>query len=347
MGGMYCKKNKSIGMKEQVKAKVAIIIPAYNAAQTLPRTLDSLLAQTLKDIEIWVVDDGSKDDTLQVIEDYARNDYRIHPLHKKNGGAYSARRAAISKINAEFVGFVDADDTIEPTMYEDMYQFASTYKLDAARCDTDDDSKIGNQPEIFLTKEEVYKNVLYPLLVEGIGAASVWDHIYKVPSEGFVLHNSNIMMSDDMMINLQFLRNVTRYGHLHKGLYHYLVNDGSSVRNYRYKSVEDFQEIINYREEVLPIWYNVEADSMVQAQWVVKNAFNNFISACTARAENFSIRMTSVNGLLNIRQVKASVLRLWRLGYRNPAVRVLMLSYCGFRLPIVFLLLLKRRLLQR
>ena len=331
-------------MTDLKKAKVAIIILAYNAEKTLPKTLDSLLAQTLKDIEIWVVDDGSKDNTLRIIKDYSAIDARIHPLHKDNGGAYAARREAIDKVNAEYVGFVDADDTIEPTMYEALYTFASSHNLDAARCDIDVSPNVGKLPELYLGKKDVYQNVLYPLLVEGVGAASVWDHIYKVPLNGFKLHESNIMMSEDMMLNLQFLRDTTRYGHLHMGLYHYIINEGSSVRNYRPKSVDDFQEIINYREQVLPVWYDVDPDSVVQARWVVKNAFNNFISASTAKAESFSYRMNNVNKLLAIPQIKSSMCKLWKEGQIDIAVKTLKLAYSGLRVPVVLLLFLKRRM---
>ena len=338
------KENRIMNMDGK-KNKIAVIIPAYNAEHTISKTLDSLLNQTLKEIEIWVVDDGSIDNTYDVINAYSNKYPRIHTVKKENGGGYSARNAAINKINAEYIGFVDADDTIEPTMYEELYLFASKYTLDAARCDTDASPDIGKETELFLNKEEVFNNVFLPLLIQGIGAATVWDHIYKVPSEGFVLHNSNIMMSEDMMINLQFLRNVTRYGHLHKGLYRYLVNDGSSVRNFRSKNVQDFQEIINYREQVLPKWYNVSADSIDEAKWVIKNAFNNLISASTAKTNSFSERIANVKTLLDIKQVKASVDRLWEAKQINVPVRLLKLCYCGFSIPIVLAIYIKRRIL--
>ena len=113
---------------------ISVIIPAYNIAPWLPRCLDSILAQTYPKLEIIVVDDGSADNTRQVMEDYAARDGRIRPIFKENGGVTSARLAGVAAATGEWVGFSDGDDAIDPDMYRHLLENAHTYDADISHC---------------------------------------------------------------------------------------------------------------------------------------------------------------------------------------------------------------------
>ena len=113
---------------------ISVIIPAYNVAPWLPRCLDSVLAQTYSKLEIIVVDDGSADNTRQVMEDYAARDGRIRPIFKENGGVTSARLAGVAAATGEWVGFADGDDAIDPDMYRHLLENAHTYDADISHC---------------------------------------------------------------------------------------------------------------------------------------------------------------------------------------------------------------------
>ena len=99
-----------IEYNNKFKPKISVVIPVYNAVQYLPQCLDSILSQTLQDIEVICVDDGSTDDSLVVLNKYQRKDCRIHVLIQKNSGAGPARNCAIQHGSGEFVAFMDADD---------------------------------------------------------------------------------------------------------------------------------------------------------------------------------------------------------------------------------------------
>ena len=114
--------------------KISIVIPAYNIAKELGPCLDSVLAQTHQNIEIIVVNDGSKDDTASVIDQYAALDPRIKAIHKENGGVTSARLRGVSEATGEWIGFVDGDDYIEPQMYEKLLSNAEKYHADISHC---------------------------------------------------------------------------------------------------------------------------------------------------------------------------------------------------------------------
>ena len=106
---------------------ISVIVPVYNLEKDLPRCLDSILSQSHRDLEVIVVDDGSRDGSRAVMEDYARRDPRIKPIFKENGGVTSARLRGIAESTGRWIGFVDGDDEIEPEMYERLLENAAKY----------------------------------------------------------------------------------------------------------------------------------------------------------------------------------------------------------------------------
>ena len=124
---------------------VTVIMAVYNAESYLRRCLDSLQAQTLKDFDVIVVDDGSTDSSLTIAKEYARQDSRFRVFHKENGGVSSARQYGIElleKIGGKYSIHVDPDDWVEPQMFEKMWKKAEETGADMVICDYFCDSKM-------------------------------------------------------------------------------------------------------------------------------------------------------------------------------------------------------------
>lgn len=113
---------------------ITVVVPAYNTAQWLPRTLDSLLAQTYENLEIVVVNDGSSDNTKEVLENYAARFPKIKAIHKENGGVTSARLRGVAEASGDWIGFMDGDDIIAPDMYAHLMENAQKYQADISHC---------------------------------------------------------------------------------------------------------------------------------------------------------------------------------------------------------------------
>lgn len=111
-------------------AKVSVIIPIYNVEQFIEECLVSAMQQTLQDIEIICVNDGTKDNSMQIVEKYAAKDSRIIVINKENGGLSSARNAGIRKASGEYIHFLDSDDYIAENMLETLYEQCVQYQLD-------------------------------------------------------------------------------------------------------------------------------------------------------------------------------------------------------------------------
>lgn len=114
--------------------KVSIVVPIYNVEKYLRMCLDSILAQTLREIEVILVDDGSPDACGKICDEYATRDSRIQVIHQTNGGLGHAYNVGIATARGEYIAFVEPDDWIEPDMYEVMYQHAKQYDTDATKC---------------------------------------------------------------------------------------------------------------------------------------------------------------------------------------------------------------------
>ena len=126
--------------------KVSIIVPVYNVEKYLAKCLDSLVNQTLEDVEIIVVDDGSKDNSKQIIDEFqTKYPDKIKSFVKKNGGLSDARNFGLDRASGEYIGFVDSDDYVTAEMFEEMYSLAQKYDAEMVICNlqkVDENGKI-------------------------------------------------------------------------------------------------------------------------------------------------------------------------------------------------------------
>lgn len=122
-------------MSEAVNDKlISVIIPAYNVEKHIGKCIDSLLAQSHSNLEIIVVDDGSADSTGRIIDDYAANDPRVKPIHKKNEGVARARNSGLDAVIGDMIAFADADDYMEPDMLKRLLETMISEGADLVSC---------------------------------------------------------------------------------------------------------------------------------------------------------------------------------------------------------------------
>lgn len=137
------------------RIKVSIIIPVYNTSQYLPECLDSLVNQTLKDIEIICIDDGSNDSSFDILSEYAQKDSRVKVLKQKNEGQSVARNRGLLEAKGEYIGFLDSDDYADATMFEKLYKNAQMNDSDISMCSI----KVFNEKTGIATTEDPYMNL--------------------------------------------------------------------------------------------------------------------------------------------------------------------------------------------
>lgn len=175
------------------KPKVSVIVPVYNAEKYLKCCIDSLLNQTLKDIEIILVDDGSPDHCPAMCDGYAKQDQRVKVIHKKNEGQGYARNSALEIATGGYIAFVDSDDYIESDAYQKLYSIAMDTKVDGVyfSCQRFDDRgntwKVTNtQKEMQYPTKEVIRGFILDMIANTPNAkndrdilSSVWSVLYR------------------------------------------------------------------------------------------------------------------------------------------------------------------------
>ncbi len=222
--------------------KVSIVVPIYHVEQYLHQCLDSIVTQTLKDIEIILVDDGSDDNCAQIIDEYAQLDRRIIVIHKKNGGYGSACNAGIKIATGEYIGIVEPDDWIETNMYEQLYQQITKYDADVCIAgyynyqtieETPIDTQI-NENNLNTDDQSTFSILDSPGLYTT--HQSIWSKLYKSSLIKSIKFDERPGMAyqDGPFITEVFCKTKKLIG-LHKHLYHYRVdNINSSSHNHRH-----------------------------------------------------------------------------------------------------------------
>lgn len=203
---------------------VSIIVPVYNAEKTLERCVRSLMAQTLRSIEIILVNDGSRDQSLAICQRLAQEDGRIRLIDKPNGGVSSARNAGLDVARGDYVMFCDSDDWVEPDWCESMVSLFSPG--DMVICESDRTDLITEHDAD--TEEAERRELLhYPLL-----ASSLWNKLFlrSVIEEAGLRFDEKLRMGEDLCFVLAYLCHIDgKLRFLYRTLYHYDVSTEGSL----------------------------------------------------------------------------------------------------------------------
>ena len=203
--------------------KVSIIVPVYNTEKYLGKCLESLSRQSLEDIEIICVDDGSSDNSGQICDRFASLDKRFTVIHKENEGVSKARNTALDIADGVYVGFVDSDDWVECNMFEKLYEKAVSNSYDIVQCAYNGGRKC--EKELTLTGEEE----IIPSFMEGAVSNSVWDKIYKAELIRDIRFEIDLRFAEDFEFNARALLSARVVSIIPDVLYHYTERAGSET----------------------------------------------------------------------------------------------------------------------
>ena len=236
--------------------KISVIIPVYNVEQYLDKCLKSVVNQTYENIEVILVDDGSKDSSLMICEKWAKIDNRIKVVHKENGGVSGARNIGIKMATGEFIHFTDPDDYLELDMYEKNIEKSKKYDLVACAYYVDESEFGKEEKTIKCTTFEIAKNhdeVLEKNYSKIIGFSTrdikrwnrgesiskyrsggmVWQYIFKtnIIKENNVLFDEKLIYKEDEMFVANYLVYAKSVFVNKKPYYNYLQRNTSAVHN--------------------------------------------------------------------------------------------------------------------
>lgn len=238
---------------DKKKPFISVIVPIYNAEKYLKDCVDSLVNQTLKNMEIILIDDGSTDKSSNIVDSYAKKYSNVIAKHVKNGGVSKARNKGLSLAKGEYIAFIDSDDYIDLTTYEKMYYKASSNDLDIVGCNTN----------IIYPGRLVNCNSNIPLLSKDnendkkitliYSYAVIWNKIYKRK----ILDNITFKEGSNFCEDVEFLYHVipkaNGFGNVNEYSYNYVQHEGSLTYVYDkklYQLIDNFDGLVKlYKKE--------------------------------------------------------------------------------------------------
>jgi len=218
---------------------ISVVVPVYNVEKTLERCIESIQNQTYQNIEILLINDGSKDSSLKICEKYAKKDKRIHVFSKENGGLSSARNMGIDNMKGKYVTFVDSDDYIDPVMIEELYKLLkSKPSISMAICPChvvrkqhQEIKKVENPQIIYYTNLELCDKI-QSFISGGVGEVA-WGKLYDVALFENTRYTEG-MINEDVAIIHELYYNCNKAVFTSQPYYYYCVYDTNSIMRSKY-----------------------------------------------------------------------------------------------------------------
>lgn len=213
---------------------ISVIVPAFNAEKTIGRCLESILNQTYKDLEILVIDDCSKDRTVEICQEYAKSDARLKVIQLlENKGVSNARNVGLGSIKGEFFTFVDSDDYLCPDMYQKLIETGQAETADIVFCkynliDLDGNKKENKEERLdhFVKSKDISVFFTGHEPVMGI----VWRCLFRKEIFKDIRFDTNLSVAEDLMYLLDCIAETDRLSLVNDCLYNYVL-----VQNFRKK----------------------------------------------------------------------------------------------------------------
>ena len=266
-----------------MRPKISVIVPIYNAELYLEQCIESVLNQTLRDIELLLIDDGSTDNSFLICEKYKKRDNRIQLYTNKNVGQGLERNFGIKKSTGEYIAFLDSDDQYKENMLEKLYQRAIETNADMVSCrivDIHDGKIIKEHPlndKVLIGCKEIKAAMADMISYEEkdgySGCIAVWDSIFKrdiIENEGIQFFSERDVYSEDLLFKLMFMTHAKKIAFCTEAVYLYRVNDTSFTHRI---DVSVLKRIVNLYNEVCILFEDVLKDYNLKRRIINRTFF--------------------------------------------------------------------------
>lgn len=328
-----------------LKPKVSIIVPVYNTGILLEKCIKSLLNQTLKEIEVIIINDGSTDNSIDICNKMANIDKRVIVINKRNEGVSKARNIAINIANGEYIGFVDSDDYVENNMYEELYKASVVNKCDISMCDCKIESnhrEIIDSIDIISESKIFYKDDIFPDEL-ALMAGSMCKCIYSTD----LLRNNNILcpieikLSEDRIFNIKALGRMKKLYYLKRPLYNIVIRQNSATMIFRRDMLN---LILNSREYMLNVikeeWNNdrgyIDRYELLNLSGIYQ-CINNAMKSNTLKESYISIKKIITN--IEVQELIKNI--------KTKNIRIFLVKYKMYNLIFLLMLIKKSKFIMR
>ena len=311
---------------------IAIIVPVYNAQRYIKQCVQSIQKQTFKDYKLILVDDGSKDSSGKLCDDFAKKDERIIVIHQENKGSVEARKAGVLSEHAQesdYICFVDADDTLEKEALEILYNTAQKHNADQVCADIRKswkNIKINSRykrPCFNITEEKVYtrKNIIEKLYISCFGITdfpvTLYAKLYKTEliTEAIDFDNIVKFMGDDISITLRCLPQTNKLVIIPNKIYNYRIGGGTS--KFMAYMLDDFLALYRKKEEMIK-QYPMPQDARYYMNIELMNIVFSWLIMCKKKGKYSEQEMRKeIERINDISEIYNAASELCKMGNKN------------------------------
>ena len=299
-----------------VEPLVTIIVPVYNTQEYLTRCLDSIVNQSYRHFELLLIDDGSRDDSGRICDDYAAKDSRIKVFHLENGGVSNARNFALNHASGEYIQFLDSDDWISPEATRLFVRTITTSQCDMVisdfyRVSGKRLSQKGDIEEDGVMTRQEFANIMLENPADFYYGV-LWNKFYRreIIESVHLRMDPQISWCEDFLFNLEYIRHANSFAALQVPVYYYVKRKGSLISTQSINLTNTMKMKLNvfeYYNRFYKDVYDEEAYENIRLQ-----VYRFFITSASylrsAAARNWAMRKPA-----SIRQPLLAMMRFWML----------------------------------
>lgn len=346
------------------KIKISVIIPVYNSESTIIRCLTSIMNQTYENFEIIIIDDGSSDNSMRIIEKKYDNEKKIKIIKTDNHGVSHARNIGLDNMTGDYVVFVDSDDYIGTNMFYTLIEYVNKYKVDMVLYDSIFENSSGEfikivekniTPNRILNKKEIVNNVLSWMYgntdKELINNAkknykdlymdcynAPWQAMYKKSLIEDLRFDERLNIYEDLLFNVQIITKCNSLVYIDSALYHYVCNSSGSLATMYHSNYIEMKLLLydimkkNISESNLPICFNVYLNNRIVSE-ILSVLINEIKSK-----NSLAIKIKSIRNFVENSQVSTALInnKTERFGV-NVILLLLKYNLIGLAMLIVFI----------
>ena len=270
---------------------ISVIVPIYKVERYLPKCIESILAQTYRDIEVILVDDGSTDDSGKKCDSWASKDNRIHVIHQKNAGVSAARNAGIEFAHGEYIGFVDSDDVLNLQMYEILMDNASMHDCEISCCQMqtrDIDGTLGTESETeskVFSAQEIIEGFFFYFFIRGFIVSPCNKVIKKSIIDNYNIRFKKYALAEDFLFIFEILSHTEKIIYDKEVGYYYLRRENSAMTSVFSEKRFDYIGALLEIEDICKKTYSKEIVDKAH-QWVFNNVLINYRALYIHKMQN-------------------------------------------------------------
>lgn len=324
--------------------KVSIVVPIYNSEKELPRCIDSILRQTYLDFELILINDGSKDGSLNILKQYQQKDKRIIVIDNKNNGVSETRNIGIRNASGDYIAFVDSDDYIDSDMVASLVEKIEEQNADLVICglyiDILKGKEVKTSTQTFEYTVSVDKRGIALNVLDRLNGTYINSPINKLYKKSILINNSVYMdnmidLGEDLLFNLEYLKHCSSVVFEEKCFYHYCMkSEDSLTTKYREDKLELMKRMYDGIKE-----YMLESKVTEDELYKLDNLFIKFIYSVFLNLHNSSCKYRFKEKLQFIKaatkKYKNIIDRSRNLGYFYGILK------CSLKVPILAYLISK------